>query len=66
VCAKKRGAAMSVEQQKQEAEQNTLVENSSSVNVKTPLVDALRSYFWKESYNKYGTKTILTNMPEAV
>jgi hypothetical protein len=45
VCAEKRGAAMSVEQQKQEAEQNTLVENSSSVNVKTPLIDALRSYF---------------------
>jgi hypothetical protein len=41
----KRGAAMSVAEQKQVETQTLNKELSPSVNVKTPLVDALRSFF---------------------
>jgi hypothetical protein len=41
----KRGAAMSVAEQKQVETQTLNKELSPNVNVKTPLVDALRFYF---------------------
>lgn len=46
---KKRSAAMSVEQTKQVETQTLNKESSTSVDVKTPLVDALRHYFCPEA-----------------